>query len=42
MSLKFTGDFCVMTMKDDVKFDEELPCQLKTDMKNLVNFELSN
>ena len=31
MSLKFTGEFCVMTMKNDTKFEEELTCQLKTD-----------
>ena len=24
MSLKFTGGFCVMTMKNDAKFEEEL------------------
>ena len=24
MSLKFTGDLCVMTMKNDVKFDQKL------------------
>ena len=39
MSLKFTGKFCVMTMKNDAKIEEELICQFKTDMKNLTNFE---
>ena len=29
MSLKFTGKFCVMTMKNDTKFEEELTCQFK-------------
>ena len=38
MSLKFTGEFCVMTMKNDGKFEEELTCQLKIDMKNLMKF----
>ena len=27
-----------MTMKNDAKFEEELTCQLKTDMKNLMKF----
>ena len=41
MSLKFTGELCVMTMKNDAKFEEELTCQFKIDMKNLTNFDLS-
>ena len=41
MSLKFTGDLCVMTMKNDAKFEEELTCQFKTDMRNLTNFDPS-
>ena len=41
MSLKFTGEFCVMTMKNDAKFEEELTCQFKIDMRNLTNFDLS-
>ena len=41
MSLKFTGEFCVMTMKNDTKFEEELTCQFKIDMRNLTNFDLS-
>ena len=32
MSLKFTGEFCVTTMKNDAKFEEELTCQVKTDI----------
>ena len=39
MSLKFIGEFCVMTMKDEAKFEEELTCQFKLDMNNLTNFE---
>ena len=27
-----------MTMKNDVKLEEELTCRLKIDMKNLTNF----
>ena len=41
MSLKFTGEFCVMTMKDDTKFEEELTCQFKIDRRNLTNFDPS-
>ena len=38
MSLKFTAKLCVMTMKNDAKFEEELTCQFKVDMRNLMNF----
>ena len=41
MSLKFTGELCVMRMKNDAKFEEELTCQFKTDMKNLTIFDSS-
>ena len=51
MSLKFTGKFCVMTMKNVTKFEQELTCQFKIDMRyiwqilirvleNLKNFAL--
>ena len=40
-SLKFTGEFCVMTMKNYTKFKQELTCQLKIDMRNLTNFDTS-
>ena len=30
-----------MTMKNDVKSEEELTCQFKIDMLNLTNFDLS-
>ena len=39
MSLKFTGEFCVMTMRNDEKSEEELTCQFKIDMRNLMNFD---
>ena len=42
MSLKSTEELCVMTMKKDAKFEEELTCHFKTDMRNLMNFDLSN
>ena len=42
MSLKFTEELlCVMTMKNDAKFEEELTCRSKIDMKNLTNFDSS-
>ena len=33
MSFKFTVELCVMTMKNDAKFEEELTCRFKIDMK---------
>ena len=30
-----------MTVKNDTKFEEELTCHFKTDMRNLMNFDLS-
>ena len=41
MNLKFTGELCVMTMKNDAKIDKELTCHFKTDMRNLTNFDPS-
>ena len=37
MTLKFTEELCVMTMKNNAKFEEELIFHFKTDM-NLINF----
>ena len=28
-----------MTMKNDAKFEKELTCQFKIDMRNLTNFD---
>ena len=39
MSLKFTEELCVMTIKNDTKIEEELTCHFKIDIKNLTNFE---
>ena len=39
MSLNFTGEFCVKTLKNDATFEEESTCQFETDMRNLGNFE---
>ena len=33
MSLKFTGELCVMTMENNAKFEEELICQFKIEMR---------
>ena len=41
MSLKFTGELCVMTMKNYAKFEEELTGKFKIDMSNLTNFDPS-
>ena len=41
MILKFTEELCVMTMKNNAKFEEELTCHFKTDMRNLTNFNSS-
>ena len=47
VSLKLKGEFCVMRMKDDAKFETELTCHLKIDMKNfngliLIKAEAAN
>ena len=41
MNLKLAGEFCVMAMKNEAKFDEELICQFKIDIRNLTNFPQS-
>ena len=41
MSLKFTGELCDMTMKNDAKFEQELTGQFKIDMRNLMIFDSS-
>ena len=41
MSLKFTGELCVMTMKYDAKFEKELTCRFIIDMRNFTNFDLT-
>ena len=37
MSLTFTGVLYVMTMENNAKFEEELSCQFKIDVRNLTN-----
>ena len=41
MTLKFAEELCVMAMKNNAKFEEELTCHFKTDMRNLTNFDSS-
>ena len=41
MRLKFTEELCVMTIKNDAKFEEELTCNFKIDMGSLMNFDPS-
>ena len=39
MRLKFTVGLCVITIKNDAKFEEELTCRFKINMGNLINFD---
>ena len=41
MTLDFSEQLCVMAMKNNAKFEEELTCHFKTDMRNLTNFDSS-
>ena len=41
MNLKFTRVLCVMTMKNDAKFEKELTYLFKIDLRNLTNFDRS-
>ena len=41
MNLKFTGKLCVMEMKNDAQFEEQLTGKFKIDMRKLKNFGLS-
>ena len=41
MSLKFTEELCFMTMKNDAKFEEELTCHFKIDIRNLTKYDPS-
>ena len=41
MSLKFTGELRVMTMKNDGKFEQELTGQFEIGMRNLIIFDAS-
>ena len=41
MSLKFSKELCVMTMKNDARTEEELTRRFKIDKRNLANFDAS-
>ena len=41
MTLNFREEICVIRMKNVAKFEEELTCQFKIDMRNLTNFDSS-
>ena len=41
MTLKFTEELCVMTMKNNAKLEEELTFHFKTDKRNLTNYDSS-
>ena len=41
MSLQFTEEFRAMKIKNDAEIEENLTCQCKIDMKNLMTFHLS-
>ena len=41
MSFKLTGQLCIMTMKNDAKFEKELTYQLTIKIRNLANFDPS-
>ena len=41
MSLKSTEELSVMAIKNGAKFEEQLTCHFKVDMRNLTNFDRS-
>ena len=41
MSLEFTEELGVMTVKNDTKIGGELTCRFKIDMRNFTNFDPS-
>ena len=36
-----TEELCIITLKNDEKFEEELTCRFKIDIPNLTNFDSS-
>ena len=41
MTLKFAEELCVMAMKNNAKFEEELTFHFKSDMRSSTNFDSS-
>ena len=40
--LKITEELSVMTLKNDKKFEKELTCRFKIDLRNLTNFDIKH
>ena len=38
-TLKLKGEICVVTMKNDAKFEIELTCHFKIDIRDLINLD---
>ena len=41
MSLRFTEELCIITMKNYAKFEEELTCRFKINMRKSTSFDPS-
>ena len=41
MTLKFTEELSVRTMKNNSKFEKDLTCHFKIDIRNFTTFDLS-
>ena len=41
ISLKFTEELRIIKMKNDARFDDEMTCHFKIDMRNWTNFDQS-
>ena len=39
MNQKSSEELCVIKLKNDVKFEEELTCGFKNDMRNMANVD---
>ena len=39
LSQKSTDELCIITLNNDAKFEEELTCALKNEMRNLASFD---
>ena len=42
MTLKFKADLRVITLKNETKFEEELPRHFKRDIRKLTNIDLDS
>ena len=39
ISIKFTDELSVMALKNEAKFEEQLTCRFKIDMRHFINFD---